>query len=176
MSNIKQPKPSGYIIEIDARHELYELELFNKAEKITEWAGGVFFGDDYHDTIEEALWACYEANEDCGYIVGDIDWPTHLWAAKECVIVNYLPAAEELIDNTIENAEADTDIFDSSNFSGVKELNAALTKFRELNKGVICLFPDTKKAIEITKEMTDKFIEDLGAKPLVKFGEVKETI
>lgn len=118
-----------------AHQAAQDAERFDKAEKVEAWDGGAFWGDDYFSSMDEL----------CDRIVSDgDDWPKYVWAAEPRVVIDGLRVSDVVEHQMCDRGWEDMDMHD---LHGVDELQAALDKFTEANKGVMSYEPNYKKAI-----------------------------
>jgi hypothetical protein len=111
-----------------------EAERFEKAKKITEaeYAGDkVFVGDDYYDSVEDAV---------DGYLEGQE--PEYVWACKDIGVPK--ATSEGIVEHLLESMWDDAD---HNDLNGLEELDAAIEKFNEANKSVSVYTPDYSTAI-----------------------------
>ncbi len=129
--------------------------LFSEAVKIAaaDWDGWVTDGDRYHESVEAFLDQWTSDNQDWDdvsktFVVSPealSNRPTFLWAARpQVVIPNRLDVADVTEHYVTDRGWESMDIDD---LEGVKELQAALDAFVEVNKGVVSYQEDNKTAI-----------------------------
>ena len=123
---------------IEKREFHKQVEMFTKAEKVTDWVGGVFHGEDYYDSISYLL-----------DHADPVDMPDYVYASKSepFVFLGIHKALEFAIDQ--DNAYED---FDETYLHGVDELKAALVAFNKANESHVAYLPDYTKAIIIVKD------------------------
>lgn len=137
-----------------------EAHLLETATKVSDldWKDGVWWGDDFYPSVEEAL-------DDVVTNVGDANGeiPTYFWAAKSRVVIPSLDVSN-VVENWIEDRGwEDMEIDD---LDGVEELQVALDKFVEQNKGVVSFELDHN----IVVVLSEKTLEELNA----QLGEIDE--
>jgi hypothetical protein len=120
-----------------ATTERQEAERFEKAEKLTEWDGAVFLGDDFCTDMGEAMDRINDYND-------DEERPKYVWAAKDQQVVDGADVSDVLERFIEANGWEDMDNHD---FEGVEELQEALERFRDANQSLVAYFPDHTKAI-----------------------------
>lgn len=123
----------------DMREIKREQERYEKADKVTEWAGWVFDGSDYFESIDDMA----ERYED-----DSRELPDYVWAC-ECnhfVHADVSDITERMADNAYEDWEPDT-------LAGLNELKSALGKFNDQNKDVCSYSPDYTKAVLIKQSL-----------------------
>lgn len=118
-----------------------ERERFEKAEKLTTWDGGVFWGDDYYADVDAAL----EAMED----LEDDERPDYLWTADPSPVVPEL-GTDIVTDYLIENHGWDE--MDETDFDGVPALAEALKAFAARNADLKVFHPNHKRCVLLTAE------------------------
>ncbi|MGA7885258.1 MAG: hypothetical protein WCA44_05900 [Acidobacteriaceae bacterium] len=111
-----------------------EAERFEAAAKITEadyHGEHVYLGDEYYDSVEDAIDEYLEGQE-----------PEYVWACRE----HGLPKVdiEDVTSNLLDNMWDDAD---TSDLSGIEELEAALVAFNKANEHVQLWEPDYTTAI-----------------------------
>lgn len=117
-----------------------EAERFEKAEKVTEWDGYLYHGDDFY--------------ADLGSLLDDLEWhdgeqPKYAWTCDPVSFVHF--DIDRVIDDIMEREDVYED-FDSSDIRGTEELKAALEKFNEANAGIVSYHPNYKRAFLIPEE------------------------
>jgi len=117
--------------------ERRDAERFEKAEKLNSWDGGVFYGDEYHSSIEDLISNLATGDEDDSF-------PKYVWAAEGRQVVDGLTVSDVTENAICNNGWED---MDSDDLNGGAELQAALDKFVEANASVISYQPDYTKAI-----------------------------
>lgn len=118
-----------------ARASVQDAERFAKAKKVEAWDGGAWLGDRYFSSMDEL----------CDHLESDgEEWPVYVWAAEGQVVIPGLG-----VDDVVEHYVCDRGWEDMSidDLHGVAELQAALDKFVEVNKGVESFNPDYSTAI-----------------------------
>jgi len=105
------------------KEEAKEAERFEKATKIkaSDYAGEhVFCGDQYYDSVEDAVDQFLEGQE-----------PEYVWACQDSHLPNV--DLEDVTCNLLDNMWDDAD---TSDLNGIEELEAALKAFNEANESV----------------------------------------
>jgi len=123
--------------------ERKETDRFEKAKKLNEWAGWVYDGAEYYESVEYYL----EARD-------DLPVPAYVWACKE----NHFAVADvsDITDRIEENGYED---FDADDLKGLDDLKAAIEKFNEANKDVVSYEPDYGVAILLNGALCDGTVE-----------------
>lgn len=118
-----------------------EKERFDKAKKINEadWAGPIMHGDQYYDSVAD-LRDMMDPEE-----LEDVEF---VWATKERRVIPSLSVAEIVENDFFDNGWEDMEVDD---LNGVEELQKALDKFVEENKGVVSYHEDNSIAIVLQK-------------------------
>jgi hypothetical protein len=125
-----------------------EFERYTKAAKIkaSEYTGPqVFFGDQYYQTVEEAIDGCDSP-------------PEYVWAAKNIGLRK--ATTEDLIERVLEEAWEDAD---SSDLNGLDELQAAVDAFNEANSGIDVYMVDYNEAIVLDDSILEEWRREQGA-------------
>lgn len=113
-----------------------EKERFDKAEKVTEWDGQIFFEDNYYSDIEEL--------EDG---LGSSEMPEYVWT---CTSRNFVNVD---IDSILEWIDQDSyEGFDPDALDGVEELKTAIEAFNKLNDHIELYEPNFNKALILAKD------------------------
>lgn len=127
----------------DAHSAKKAMERMEKAEKLEEWDGGVFWNNEYFDSIRDAEQAIWENSEE-----GD-EWPEYLYVAKPMPRREVDPywVYERLLD--------DNDPENEIELNGMKEFEAACKAFDDANKWLIFYDEDTKRAVKVTRKESE---------------------
>lgn len=115
-----------------------DADRMDKAEKLESWSEGVFWGDDYYASLDDAIEAM-----DCDDIE---DMPEYIYVAKPVGPLQL--DAEDILQNLAENYCCEDYEID---FEGDKEFAAACEAFNELNKGIKLFEEDRKRAVKVPK-------------------------
>lgn len=111
-----------------------EKSRFEKAEKVKTWDSFVYHDDHYAASVEELL---------CRFD-SEAEWPEYVWATEPTVVIPSLDVSDVVEHHVCERGWED---MDTDDLEGVAELQAALDRFVEANKGVCSYHPDYKKAV-----------------------------
>lgn len=116
-----------------AHNAKFETDHFEKAEKVTEWEGPVYFADTYYASLEDLLDEYCGGEEPEGYI----------WTC------DVEPICTLDLGHILENACQDTpEDWDADELDGQKELEDAIQKFNELNASAhVAWSPNYQKAL-----------------------------
>lgn len=139
-----------------AHADRIDAERFAKARKVpdTEWADGVFLGDQYYASLDEAFDALV-----CDWSEGESEVPAFLWAAKPEVVVDGLSVADIVEDQICDRGWEDMDVGD---LNGVEALQVALDAFVEANAAVVAYPTDYSTAIIVTPETRAQINKDIA--------------
>jgi hypothetical protein len=117
-----------------------EASRFAKSEKVETWDGPVWAdgcgnSDGFFTDMDDFLdWThCREPGE----VV-----PPYVWACDKKPVVSL--DINHILENATQEAYED---FSYSDLTGIKELEAAMTTFCEINKDVVVWVPNYKKAV-----------------------------
>jgi hypothetical protein len=141
-----------------------EKDLFDKAEKLTEWDGPVYcdgYGSNegYFETVEDFLDQFEETYEEFRNSEPEknLKLPEYVWCCDSIPLANL--DLDEILENSTQEAY---DGFEYSGFKGLEELRAAIDKFNEINKDVVSWTPNYKKALLLEKQIPN---EEFNLKP-----------
>lgn len=123
-------------------HLKRERELFEKAEKLTEWNGPVLLPDSdrYYASIQDYMDDAFD---------GEVPQHEYVWACDSrpiCVLDLY-----RIIENATDDAPEE---FDPDDLEGRTDLEAAIDRFNDLNKGVVMWESDHKTAVVLATKPT----------------------
>ena len=122
--------------------ERKDRECMDKAEKLPNWDGGVFWNDTYYESVDDAA----EAME-CHYMADD-HWPEFVYVAKPCPPRTIDPdwLYERICDDMGSDDQDQRDYL-----LGTKELEAAIEAFNEANKAIQWYTEDCTRAVPVPK-------------------------
>lgn len=117
-----------------------ESAKFDKATKIPrdEYDGRVWYNDQAYDDPGEVLQQLIDDGCD------EDELPKYLWAVKEVPVITPRHVADIVEGDIEDRGWVDMEVKD---LKGVDELQAALDRFVEANKGVVSYHPDYMKAV-----------------------------
>jgi len=123
--------PSSYHFKCLAESQAKRhQEKVDKAEKIENWDGGVFWNDEYYESVEDAADSIY------GYYFDDEEKPGYLWVAKLAgthPLINF----GRLIEDIEERLGLDSDGEGCYDYLvGTEEFKQACEDFNEKNKNL----------------------------------------
>ncbi len=110
-----------------------EAKRFETATKLDSWDGWVTNDDDYWESVEDYL-----------DMEGDDDPPEYLWVAEPQEVIPSLDVGD-VVEHWI--SDRGWEEMETDDLNGVKELQAALDAFVEMNKGVVSYRPDYKRCV-----------------------------
>lgn len=111
-----------------ARCEQREFELFNAAQKLTQWDGPVYDGD-YWPNLDDFISMCDPL-------------PEYVWACTSTrfVKIHIDDITESICDDAYEN-------FNPKSLKGLEELEEAIKQFNSANTDAVVWNPDYTKAV-----------------------------
>lgn len=119
---------------LSVQSERRDAARFEKAAKLDTWEGWVTDGDTYWDSVETYL----DQRE-------DNDWEhTYLWVAVPQRVIPHLDVGD-IVEHWV--TDRGWEDMDTDDLEGVKELQAALDHFVEINKMVVSYVPDYTRAV-----------------------------
>lgn len=141
-----------------AKEVAKEAELFEKAEKVTEYAGFVFaesigFNDGYFETVDELLGYLYDEETEAE------NWPEYCWATEGSPPDIY--TIEDIIEHALEEMHEG---FNGDQFTGCEQLSRALKKFAKQNSGLLTYTPNYKVAVLLPTKARYEAEHNLGTK------------
>lgn len=118
-----------------------DREMLEKAEKLDEWTGGVFWGERFYASLDEAVEDIDDRCED-----GEDFRPEFLYVAQRC------PPCKVELYRVLEDACSDMggeDDEPESYLKGIPELEAAIERFNEANEDIEWYTEDSKRAVRV---------------------------
>lgn len=139
-----------------------EFERYQKATKISsgDWNGDqVFFGDQYYDSLEDAIDQCEQP-------------PEYVWAAKNTGVPK--ATSQDLYELVVEGMWEDADFND---LNGTEELEAALASFNAANESITVWMVDYSTAIVLDESVLAEWrAESAGKSPALPEGSAEEKV
>lgn len=124
---------------VKQEQDSWEANRFAAAEKLTEWDGPVYDGDEFYANIDEMIEA-----KDCD----GSDVPEYVWACDTHQIV-YISKGMLQDDGIIQDPPED---FDPDDIVIPDSMIKAMEEFNEANKELVSWSPNFKKAVLIKQE------------------------
>jgi hypothetical protein len=115
-----------------------DQERKDKAEKIDDWDGGVFWGDDYYPSVEEAAEAIWDQTTE------EDEPPQYLFVAKQVAMKRL--ETYDIIEHYYHDLEDGCDYLE-----GIEELERACQEFNKKNKDIQWFTEDRKRMAKIPK-------------------------
>lgn len=128
----------------DIRETGKEKEVFEKAEKVTEWDGWIFsdglgYGDGYFSDVDDLIEWCEE---------NDVPRPEYVWT---CEPVAFAQITVDQVTELITDSGDAYEDFEQSDLNGLDELSKAIEAFNDANSGIFAYHASNTKALVLPK-------------------------